>query len=958
MQTRNASNHSPMFSLSLGGHDPKLSVSPQASRTKVLPSHHRIASASRVRRRIPIDRSTSSQTEKSIAELSPIQDSNMSGLSASSQRKEEKEDELTGAAGFVEAADAEAWQKMRAMRSCLEHLSSVMKSATDQMLQASAGRSSETLTRASNEAAAASVAVLEGTENVLRLAAIENQSCESDVEQLSSMRDATAWKLVLRTVAEIIHASIATLRGFVFDSLPSEPVVAQSLGSVPSVLNQRLREFHRYVFARPRFSAHESGQILADNETHQQEKQSSGLPLTRPMSARIQNCDRILSQLKVSRFSRLRAERQQHQVWADAEDALWLLRLRFLFAVWRIVTRRERQHKMNVARIVEKMAALKKRDLCLRVFLQFKQSIAMSKAAEIQKMKCANETSVKQIAQLNQKLQLLRDQRELAITQYQATSGELEKFRQMTQLTRQCPMMFDFRSALFDVASNRRIESGIIEFQRRRDLPSAVSASTCATFHGNVDETNSKHQHCLYGSQSGVYPPFVDFCAPQSEHALGLVQAAQVERCARQGIAIPGFRPDPSYYEIRVTQGNAHDLFSDSLQTRSGSTSPRPSQTENQHANLQHLAAPFFSDSLTLQRWDVEFCLLIEALLKKLQPLTPNEDVWDINEPFAKQIAKRALAVKLGVTADLCRLDGISDKNNQDHTKQTQSSPDESSNDDGEEEQAKNSPQSGMTNATTSAPSDDKRGAPSLSSFHTAAADAVEASIRRAQEFGASSMQQLHEAAEKFVTTSVEKFIELSAQDEEELKKKNFVRTRKSLNDENANGTDHCLETREHFTNHRCAVASAPPLALRMLMRSRGLLVDSPADLILQPEIAVRVFVVLFGLRKVVDELKNQPNHSTSFAEIATTLLRRMPFSGVFPMNKDPLFSNLDETQQTQHTASRSQMALRNGRWLCAMIQSHIAMSLATAEVECESVRITTMSSPLLLRRLQSGKLR
>jgi hypothetical protein len=190
-------------------------------------------------------------------------------------------------------------------------------------------------------------------------------------------------------------------------------------------------------------------------------------------------------------------------------------------------------------------------------------------------------------------------------------------------------------------------------------------------------------------------------------------------------------------------------------------------------------------------------------------------------------------------------------------------------------------------------------------------------------------------------------------------------------------------------------ISVAPPLLPSfMILRTHNLHVESPCDLISQPELCVRILIVVFGKHAVMECLRAKQTTLFSGTNLATastayqfSVISAILIQHFFPhcsststkqdknsktqQTKKPVTNEDDdedddegESTKTQTTSatqcrffsssvltSSHENQLRLGRELCLMIQSHLTQSMIDAEHDIRQLG----NNALMMRRITSG---
>ena len=905
----------------------------------------------------------------------------------------------------------------------LRRVQAMVDGANASALRSSVERATFGVTRI--ETAAAAIAALEGVENILRLWAASVASSGAGGCSCASATEMNA------TAAAVVRAALSTLRATTFPvHPPPEPHQPSAVDAVARVAEQRARDLQRLALmgARPSSTTAMSPHSHAADDTPPlatpptmktagaQEKKTAMSIDPDDTLARIRNCDLMLARLHARRQRRPASARTSSArtaatanaslresarggdgppsaataqatsaatsasatvhaggfVWADAEDALAVMRLRFVYHLWRVVARAARSRRDGIALLVDKLNAARSEARALRVMLALKRSVAESASRSRLALLDENEKLVEAAQASERRAQSALERKDLTTTQLRSALESLAELRSAADELQRSPMIFDLRRALRDVESGRDLDRGVIEF--RRATPSAslsankaatstdAAAATAARGNCGNDEQHTPAADAAASLLSDSYPPFVDWAAPHVAAARVMVEESHIDRLSAAGVGLPGYAAPRSHYEVRVSRCDlsgadlvaaaasgdsrtvqaTRSIGSTNVTTAATASSSIASDTRNQAATA------FYGRCFTRDRWDVEFCGIVNALLQRLR-FGPADCDWNLSQPLSEQ------TVRLGF----------------------------------------------FSPATVAATAD---AAPARAAKKptSAAVAALELSIATARRILIDSMRRVDVASDSFVTGATGLLLQSTELDVTSMEQKQARHRRGSDELELHGGVDEGLPpsatTAGVWLNRRCAVApcfddeTSPSLPVKTL-REHGLHIDCPSEILRRPEVAVRLCVVVFGLAAVRNVLEKCPvAQSAQFTEIASTLLRCLPFACRVPAHVAAAFTTGDcensgdalpaaafadraapanipsfisrppsaasklrgSTMLQSSAGSNSQAApppspppsiqspaeqrqqqqrqLRRGRELCALVQCHLATTLAAAE--------------------------
>lgn len=386
---------------------------------------------------------------------------------------------------------------------------------------------------------------------------------------------------------------------------------------------QRMKTYHRSLFSPHQFDSSNNG-----NNEHQQHSSI----LTPEIASRIQNCDRMLELLrKKKRFfsaknsllqretptnlsSVLITATQRTNPWADAEDALHVLRLRFVFHLWKNFSRCERQRRMNSFRFTQKLVKERAKVQLLHTFLSFKRSQTQSSVLAAKNAIKENQVLLKKVGEAEEKVKKSAQQVEQVNFLYRNSLTEIEELRDKIEENERTPMILDFRRPIRDTVSGDFIQEGILEFRK-------------VVTHDNNNNSKSRQNHYKRTSIIDIeneksspkeffsFPPFVDWnCPQQNAHARELLQVETIERLSeKKGIGIPGYQQPSSFYEIRVSQGFSCEVSDKMLK-----------ETNNTNG-IKNFLSNCFASNFSTKRWDVEFVAFVNGILKKVIMMNNND---------------------------------------------------------------------------------------------------------------------------------------------------------------------------------------------------------------------------------------------------------------------------------------------------------------------------------------------
>lgn len=544
--------------------------------------------------------------------------------------------------------------------------------------------------KAKKEAAASAVAVLEGLEDLFSITSV-------DLSMMTTFADSSENPSKTTSLSTIIKKALVAIKNVVFDInnnaadyVTSSTPTTTTFQHIEDMTIERVKNYHRSLFStlqdfvskqrkegtfddddddddKERAKSPSKLAPLREQDLEMQRRQKQELdnfqilsPMQSqnlkklPMSLRILNCDRMLERMRtMKRFSTRQnnnpnsslvsnnnnfssSSSSPSAVWADAEDALHVLRLRFVFHLWKALSRCERQRRINSYRAVQKMRKERAHILMLRTFLAFKRSQLVTKSLATKNLLKENKELGYKIESYEEACKKAGDRTEQANILYRNTLAELQKLKEEVSERERCPMIFDLRYPLASVVSTEQsntttasedaedtkkiendsknrnheertaaadeeqkpfhkisslasrlssssssfIESGVIEFQKVVGDQFANSKSLLSR--SDMSMINSKDNNNSLLHQ--IYPPFVDFCCPrQGNHARELIEHDFVDRMSNEkGIACPGYRAPQSYYEIRIIPN--HQMADLLMKNNQNNSNNKDSNNNHHHA--------------------------------------------------------------------------------------------------------------------------------------------------------------------------------------------------------------------------------------------------------------------------------------------------------------------------------------------------------------------------------------